>query len=136
LRTGARVNQDARNRLAVSVANRFHTRHAGLNSPISSLSGGNQQRFIAARTLALQPRFIIGFQPARGLDLHGTRNVYDGIREACAAGAGALIVSFDLDELLENCDRVVTLFNGQLTSPPAGKERDREVIGRLMVGAS
>lgn len=136
LATRGRVNRTARLKLAESVANRFGTRHGGLSMPMASLSGGNQQRFIAARTLALSPRLIVGFQPARGLDLHGARAVYDGFRTACAGGAGALIVSFDLDELLENCDRIVTLFNGRLAAPEAGKERDREAIGRLMVGAA
>jgi simple sugar transport system ATP-binding protein len=136
LAIGGRVNQGSRLRHAEKVAERFGTRHGGLQMPIASLSGGNQQRFVAARTLALGPKLIVGFQPARGLDLHGARAVYDGIREACSGGAGALVVSFDLDELLENCDRIVTLFDGRLVVPEPGKERDRDVIGRLMVGAA
>ncbi len=133
---GQRVKREARKNLAVGIAERFHTRHAGLNTPISSLSGGNQQRLIAARTLALKPKLIVAFQPARGLDLKGARAVYAGIRAECEAGATALIVSFDLDELLENSDRVLTLFNGSLCAPEKGHERDREAIGRLMVGAT
>ena len=136
LATAGRVNRAERLRLAEAIAARFSTRHGGLHMPMASLSGGNQQRFIAARTLALAPKLIVGFQPARGLDLHGARAVYDGIREACSSGAAAVIVSFDLDELLENCDRVVTLFNGRLTVPEPGKELDRDLIGRLMVGAA
>lgn len=135
LATGGRVNQAARHALATQISERFSTRHGGLGMPIASLSGGNQQRFIAARTLALSPKLIVGFQPARGLDIHGARAVYGGLREACRQGAGALIVSFDLDELLENCDRIVTLFNGRLAIPAPGMERSRDAIGRLMVGA-
>ncbi|HLK13496.1 MAG TPA: hypothetical protein VKT78_01715, partial [Fimbriimonadaceae bacterium] len=134
-RRGA-VNRIERARIAGEIATRFATRHGGLGMPVAGLSGGNQQRFIAARTLALRPRLIVAFQPARGLDLHGARAVFDGIREECDAGAGALIVSFDLDELLDNCDRIVTLFNGRLAAPPPGSERDRDLIGRLMVGAA
>jgi simple sugar transport system ATP-binding protein len=132
LRKGPAVDREARRRLAVGIAERFRTRHAGLGISMASLSGGNQQRFIAARTLALSPRLIVGFQPARGLDIHGARAVFDGIRQACEAGAGALIISFDLDELLENCDRAVVLFSGKLAEP---EFRDRESIGRMMVGA-
>ena len=136
LATGGRVNRAQRRQHAEAVAARFNTRHGGLQMPIASLSGGNQQRFVAARTLALGPKLIVGFQPARGLDLHGARAVYDGIREACRNGAGALVVSFDLDELLENCDRILILFDGRLSVPEPGKERDRDAIGRLMVGAA
>ncbi|MHB8635988.1 MAG: ABC transporter ATP-binding protein [Fimbriimonadaceae bacterium] len=136
LATKSRVNRPERLRLAAAIADRFNTRHGGLQMPIASLSGGNQQRFIAARTLALGPELIVGFQPARGLDLLGVRSVYDGIRDACSGGSGALIVSFDLDELLENCDRVLVLFGGRMAVPPSGQERDRAVIGRLMVGAN
>lgn len=100
-----------------------------------SLSGGNQQRFVAARALEIRPRLILAFQPARGLDIEATRQVYKGIREACSQGAAAIIVSFDLDEILENCDRVVAMCGGRMASPPVGKERDRTEIGRLMVGA-
>jgi len=102
---------------------------------MASLSGGNQQRFVAARALCLEPKLLLAFQPARGLDLKGTQDVYDGIRAACDQGAAALVVSFDLDELLEQCDRLVAMNNGKLLEPPPGQGKDRDVIGRLMVGA-
>jgi len=77
----------------------------------------------------------LAFQPARGLDIKGTQQVYEGIREACRNGAAALIVSFDLDELLEQCDRIVAMNHGKLYEPQAGQSKDRDAIGRLMVGA-
>ena len=118
------------------IAERFRTRFGSLGGAMAGLSGGNQQRFVAARALGYSPKVVLAFQPARGLDLNSTVEVYDGIREACREGAGALVVSFDLDELLTHCDRIVVLSHGQLTSPPQGHERDRELIGRLMVGAA
>ena len=60
------------------------------------------------------------------------RAVYQGLRDACSQGAGALIVSFDLDELLEFCDRILVI-NGGVVSAPHQKERAE--IGQLMVGA-
>ncbi|OJU65146.1 MAG: hypothetical protein BGO01_06610 [Armatimonadetes bacterium 55-13] len=120
---------------AAKIAQRFSTKHGGLAQPMSSLSGGNQQRFVAARALDIEPKLIVAFQPARGLDLAATAEVYRGIRDACSAGACALVVSFDLDELLENCDRVVAMNRGEVFEPPPNKELDRDAIGRLMVGA-
>ena len=133
---GQLVDVSARQSAAERIAARFRTKHNGLKLPMSSLSGGNQQRFVAGRALECSPRVIVAFQPARGLDLKGTADVYSGIREAVRQGAAAIVVSFDLDELVENCDRVVAMCNGMLTEPPAGLERDRATIGRLMVGAA
>ena len=121
--------------LAERVTRRFKTKHAGLTKLISSLSGGNQQRFVAARAFELDPSIVLAFQPTRGLDIEGAAQVYAQIRELCRSGAGALVVSFDLDELLENCDRVLVINGGEILVPSPGEEHDRQAIGRLMVGA-
>lgn len=132
---GRLVQEKARHDASVQMAQRFNTKHGGVNQQIASLSGGNQQRFVAARALFGEPKLILAFQPARGLDLAATRDVYDGIRAECDRGAAALVVSYDLDELLEHCDRIVVMNRGELTQPKAGDEKNSEVIGRLMVGA-
>ena len=131
---GPWVDSAKRQEKAGEIALRFKTKHGGLNLPMASLSGGNQQRFVAARALCLNPKLILAFQPARGLDLKGTQDVYDGIRAACAEGAAAIVVSFDLDELLEQCDRLAAMNGGRLAEPDAAHARDRTAIGRLMVG--
>jgi len=116
------------------TAARFRTKFRRITDPIRSLSGGNQQRFVAGRVLESRPKVILAFQPTRGLDIDATENVYSGIREHCrTTGAVALVVSFDLDELLDQCDRVVAINQGVLREPPKGHEKDRAVIGRLMV---
>ncbi|MBX3117685.1 MAG: ABC transporter ATP-binding protein [Fimbriimonadaceae bacterium] len=131
---GRWIRTEPKHQAANEIAAMFDTRHGGLNSPMQSLSGGNQQRFVAARVLWLNPKLILGFQPARGLDIDATRRLYDSIRAKCQEGAVALIVSYDLDELLENCDRLVAMNRGRLHNPPAGQERDRATVGQLMVG--
>ena len=132
LARNGRIDEPARHRWAEAVAARFKTRHGGLGLPMASLSGGNQQRFVAARALEHGPTLLLAFSPTRGLDLKGAADVYAAIREKARAGMAALVVSFDLDELLEHCDRIVVLNHGRLTEPPT---RDREAIGREMVGA-
>lgn len=136
LRNGGLLNISRRREWAEQVARRFNTKHPGLGAPMAALSGGNQQRFVAARALEMGARFILAFQPARGLDLGATADVYRALREKCDAGASALVVSFDLDELLEYTDRVVVMNGGSLREPPPELARDREAIGRLMVGAA
>ncbi|RYG46291.1 ATP-binding cassette domain-containing protein [bacterium] len=136
LTRGGRIDLARLREWAEKVAKRFSTRHGGLDLPMASLSGGNQQRFVAARALESEPRLILAFQPARGLDLLGTAEVYGAIRERCRDGAAAIVVSFDLDELLEHCDRIVAISDGRISEPPADKARDRDAIGRLMTGAA
>lgn len=133
---GPWVDEGEKSRASERIAARFATKHSGFGKPMRSLSGGNQQRFVAARALEGGPKLILAFQPTRGLDIDGTAQVYQALRDECARGACALVVSFDLDELLENCDRVVAVSHGKILSPPAGQERDRAAIGRLMVGAA
>lgn len=133
---GPLVDPVARRSFADGVAKRFQTRHGGLRLPMASLSGGNQQRFVAGRSLELSPKLLVAFQPARGLDFGGTAEVYRAIREECARGMAALVISFDLDELLAHCTRIVVLNHGQMFEPPTDKNRDRETIGRLMVGVA
>lgn len=130
------IDLKARTEWTAKVAARFGTKHGGFKLPMASLSGGNQQRFVAARALELDPKLILAFQPARGLDINGTEHVYSAIREKCEVGAGALVVSFDLDELLEHCDRIVVMRCGKLFSPTPDKAKSRDAIGCLMVGAA
>jgi simple sugar transport system ATP-binding protein len=117
---------------ATQISNRFHTKHGGFQLPIASLSGGNQQRLVAGRALEFDPKLLVAFQPARGLDISGTSAVYQAIREKCQDGMAALVISFDLDELLEHCDRIVVMSRGHLKEA----KKDRDLIGRLMVGAA
>lgn len=133
LRRGVWTDARGRRRLAERVAARFAVKHGGLGQPMRSLSGGNQQRFVAARALEGAPSLLLAFQPARGLDLDGSRQVYDALRARAREGAAALVVSFDLDELLEQCDRVLAISRGVVYEPAPEQARDRLAIGRLML---
>jgi ABC-type uncharacterized transport system ATPase subunit len=133
---GGLVDSSERRGLATQIVERFATRHGGLNKPMASLSGGNQQRLVVARSLAVSPRLLVAFQPVRGLDLGATARIYAAIVEACAKGMAALVISFDLDELIGHCDRILVLNHGRLEEPPPEKRLDRTAIGNLMVGVS
>lgn len=135
IRRGPWIHAPARRALAERIAARFRTRHGGLGQPMRSLSGGNQQRFVAARALEFDPKVLLAFQPTRGLDIDGTRAVYEAIRAHCREGAAALVASFDLDELLEHCDRILVIRGGRVYDLADHESKDRSAIGRLMVGA-
>lgn len=120
---------------AQKIIARFAVRAPAADAPFSALSGGNQQKVVVGRALMEPPSLLIAGQPTRGLDAASTRAVHHAIREACEQGAAALVVSFDLDELLTLCDRVGVLFDGRLVDIVEGERKRREEIGALMVGA-
>jgi simple sugar transport system ATP-binding protein len=106
---------------------------SGPGTRAGDLSGGNQQKLILARALARRPVVLIAENPGRGLDIRATQFAFESLRAAAARGAGILIHSGDLDELLEWCDRVMVVVQGVVHLPPAGA--GREVIGRMMLSA-
>ena len=136
IRRGRWIDSAARANFAEAVKTRLEARFDSVSMPMAGLSGGNQQRVVAARALQMSPKLIVAFQPARGMDILATSAVYAAIRDRCAEGASAIVVSFDIDELIQYCDRIVTMRSGRLYEAPDGKELDRETIGRLMVGAA
>lgn len=97
------------------------------------LSGGNQQKIILARELASNPTIIIANQPTRGLDIGATEYVRQKILDAKKNGAGVLLVSADLEEILQLSDRIAVIYSGELMGVlPGGSEI--KTIGELMMG--
>ncbi|HSN28288.1 MAG TPA: ATP-binding cassette domain-containing protein [Kofleriaceae bacterium] len=107
---------------------------------VAALSGGNQQKIVVARELS-RPlvRVVVAAQPTRGVDLGAVARIHDRLRAAAAAGAGVLVISADLDELLALCHRVVVLLRGQIVGERAGAALHgadaRSGLGDLMTGA-
>lgn len=129
---GGKVRVPERAAFAQKAAEKFGTKHGGLETSIGGLSGGNQQRFVAARMTESGPKLFLAFQPSRGLDIAATEDLYAAMQERCREGAAGLVVSFDLDELMAHCHRVLVMFSGRVVVPPA--DADRDTLGRLMVG--
>lgn len=112
---------------------RFQIRAPGPEALASALSGGNRQRLEVARAVASAPRVIVAHNVCRGLDLAGTTAVHRTLVEFAAAGGAVLLVSSDLDELLELCARLFVMSRGQLRET-APADRDPARLGMLMAG--
>jgi simple sugar transport system ATP-binding protein len=120
--------------VAQDLTNRFDIRTSSIDAPVASLSGGNQQKVVLARELAMaEPRLIVAMNPVRGLDVAATNFVYEQLLARRAAGAAILLISSELDELLALCDRIGVLYAGRLTMT-AFPTTGRDEIGRLMAG--
>jgi len=111
----------------------YDVRSTSIDQPAASLSGGNQQKLVAARELARQPALIIAENPTRGLDLAASAAIMGRLEEARARHAGILLVHSDLDELLAVSDRVLVASGGRLLDS-GWPENDRSSIGNLMLG--
>jgi ABC-type uncharacterized transport system ATPase subunit len=109
---------------------------AARSRTMATLSGGNIQRVILARALGAQRSLVVASYPARGLDIAKTRRTQELLLEQRAGGAGVLVVSEDIDELLELSDRIVVLHDGHIAGIVTPAEADRYEIGRLMLGAA
>ena len=113
---------------------RFGIQPSSPTHPVSTLSGGNQQRVVIARELAYDPLVIVAANPGRGLDIGATQYVHEALLTCCHQGAGMVLISADLDEILTLSDAVYTLYQGQLLGP-VEPTVGREQIGRMMTGA-
>ena len=124
-----------RRQIAERITTLFPTKFDNVDQPFRGLSGGNQQKVVNARAFEYDPQIILAFQPTRGIDINVSALVYKELRKIARAGAAVLVVSFDIDELLTHCDRILVINHGQITEPSPAEARDRQAIGRLMVGA-
>lgn len=126
--------KSARNHTHV-IINELGIRSTGPSMIAGHLSGGNQQKLVLGRALSANPKLLIACQPTRGLDTHGVQDIHRRILAARERGTGVLLVSYDLDELVALCDRILVMFKGKTAGIVSRGEATRETIGALMLGA-
>jgi len=102
--------------------------------PIGTLSGGNIQKVILARELSSDVRFILFSEPTWGLDIASSQFVYEKILELRKNGAGILLISSNLDEVLGLCDRVLVMYRGKIVTNKENINLSKETIGEYMLG--
>ena len=109
----------------------YDVRGPGVMAEAKLLSGGNIQKLILARVLENGPAIILANQPTRGLDFRAAAEVSRRLLEARDRGAGVILISEDLDEVLSLADRICVMHDGDLRETTS---RDRAEIGYLMAG--
>ena len=107
--------------------------HPDVHTRLATLSGGNVQKLLLARELAGEPRVVVFNKPTHGLDVRTAEFVRDQIREAAAAGLAALVISTEIEELVDLCDRIVVISRGELTGEVENTPGVEERVGALMV---
>lgn len=122
---------------AQKLIEQFSIRVSGPNAAVATLSGGNMQKVVVARELAEQPKLLLVSQPTRGVDLSATQFIWKTITEARDRGAGVLLSSADLSELLALSDRLVVLYRGRIVAAFLNREDlTPETLGTYMLGLS
>jgi len=119
-------------RLYREIKERFHLVAPGPGAPVGRLSGGNQQKVVVGSEVLRGPRLLVAVNPTQGLDVATTRFVRNLISDLASQGVAVLLISADLDEVLELSDRVVVMSGGRITGELARGEATPERVGVLM----
>ncbi|HRV95432.1 MAG TPA: ATP-binding cassette domain-containing protein, partial [Anaerolineae bacterium] len=119
---------------AEQLIEQFDVKTPSVDLPARLLSGGNLQKLILAREISRQPKVIIAVYPVRGLDVGAIESIHQMLIDERDRGAGILLISEDLDELLSLSDRIVVLFEGQIVGEVPPEDERIDEIGLMMAG--
>ena len=126
-----RINATAR-----ALIDEFDIRTPSEETRIGALSGGNIQKSLLARELSFEPRVVVFNKPTHGLDVRTIALVRDRIRKLAQAGVGIIVISTDLDELVDLSDRVAVLFEGRIVGTVDVGAGAEARIGELILGGA
>jgi simple sugar transport system ATP-binding protein len=130
---GRIVRQDAAiRREAESIVEEFDVRTSSLDVPAATLSGGNQQKLVVGRELHTDLKLLILDQPTRGLDVGSIEFIHKQVIARRDAGVAILLVSAELDEVLDLSDRVLVMYRGRIVGSFDADEAQRDKVGLLM----
>jgi ABC-type uncharacterized transport system ATPase subunit len=129
------LNQEAILAAAEQRAREFDVRTPSTLTPVSSLSGGNQQKVIVAREFSRPIRLLIASQPTRGLDVGSIEYIHQRLVEKRDEGTAVLLVSPELDEVMGLSDRIAVIYEGSIVDILPADQATREEVGLLMAGA-
>ena len=119
-------------KLAEEIIEELEVVTPGTNTPVRRLSGGNVQKVLVGREIALEPRVLMAAYPVRGLDINSSYMIYNLLNKQKESGVSIIFVGEDLDVLIELCDRIMVINSGQITGIVDGREAKKEELGLLM----
>jgi ribose transport system ATP-binding protein len=130
-----RIAQDRIERDAAENIKQFQVKASGADALLSTLSGGNQQKVVMARWLRLQPKFLLLDEPTQGVDVGARAEIYKLVRSATDAGAAAIVVASDFEELTAVCDRIIVIREGRIVAELRGDEMTPQRVAHLTLRA-
>jgi rhamnose transport system ATP-binding protein len=134
LRSGLLMNRAAESRSASDWTSKLRLKAHRLTDPVSSLSGGNQQKVVLAKWLATGPKVLIVDEPTRGIDVGAKAEVHRTLSELAASGLAVLMISSDLPEVLGMADRILVMREGRLVGELSREQAGEEAVMSLATG--
>ncbi len=128
-----RLNPDYINENSARLVKEFDIRTQSIFDTASSLSGGNKQKVVLARELSREVKLVVASQPTRGLDVGSIEFVYEKLLAERSANRAILLISSELDEVLELADRIAVIYKGEIVGE-VGPDVSREKLGLMMAG--
>ncbi|MEG1528161.1 MAG: ABC transporter ATP-binding protein [Clostridia bacterium] len=130
------LNRHAIDEYATNLTQKFDVRSSlGIKSSARSMSGGNQQKAILAREISLSPKLLIAVQPTRGLDVGAIEFIHKQIVSARDSGSAVLLISFELDEVMNLSDRILVMYEGEIVGEFNPKTTNVQELGLYMAGS-
>ncbi|MDM5239626.1 sugar ABC transporter ATP-binding protein [Bacillus cereus] len=128
------VNQEKESALVKSFMEQFRIVVSNINEELASLSGGNQQKVVLAKYLACNPKIIILDEPTRGIDAKARLEVYETIEKMKREGLAILLISSDVEEIVQLANRIYVMRNGQFVSHLEKEQINVDEVTRLAYG--
>ncbi|MGB8225397.1 MAG: sugar ABC transporter ATP-binding protein [Sedimentisphaerales bacterium] len=130
------LNNNLDKRLANDYINRLKIKAVSVKQKAGNLSGGNQQKVVIAKWLAIEPRVILLDEPTRGIDVNAKNEIYKLISELAAAGLGIVMVSSELPEIMAISDRIIVLSEGRQTGSFSPSQATEEILLKAAIPKS
>lgn len=132
---GGFINRATLRAFAQRCIKDFDVRCSGPEAPAASLSGGNLQKYIVGREVMLAPKLFLLAQPTWGVDIGAATEIRRKLLELRDQGVAILVISEELEELMEISDRIQVIHSGRLSRSIPAAEATAERLGRYMIGA-
>ena len=130
------INHGAARHFVADLITKFDVRGASTATPLRSLSGGNAQKVIIAREFSSEPRLLLVSQPTRGVDVGAMEFVHNAIVDRRDKGAGVLLISADLNEVMSLADRLLVMYRGRVIAEFTQATMSEAAVGLAMSGAA
>lgn len=130
------IDNKASLKYAEEQSEKFDIRPRNPKMVAQSLSGGNAQKVVVAREVSIGGKLLIAAQPTRGVDIGAIESIRNILEDVKKQGAGVLLVSADLEEILSLSDRIIVMYEGKITGVLTKEEADEGELGILMMGGS
>ena len=134
LARGGLIDLPAERRRAAQLRETFSVKCADIEQPLTTLSGGNQQKVVLARWLSLEPRVMIFDEPTRGIDVGAKREIYELMRKLAEQGVACMLISSDAEEVLGQSDRIIVMREGHVAGELPRAEFSEEAMMGLAFG--